>query len=412
MTGSVSGTANRGRLEAAAAARGERHAVEKGLQLGGRRGEPFELVPFVAGPHLHLGAEHVHLRRRHQAGMVVLVAGERQAEALHRVADEADRPVVVDAAEGAGERRQVVAGEIGHQPRELVVGAALDQPPRGGVADVVEEPPAPGGAAAEHQRRIERVRAAVDPGAQRRAAFLGESRFEQRAVFEDDDVPAEGAEQLLEALPQAFAHHGIEALAVVVDDPPAIAQTLLPAFEHRLEDVALVELGVADERHHAAFVPREPPAMGAHIVLHQRGEQRLRDAEADRAGGEIDVVGVLGARRIALRALVAAERFHPLAGLAAEQILDGVEDRARMRLHRDAVLRPQHVEIERGHDGGERGGRRLVAADLQAVDALAHVVRVVDHPAREPQHLALELAENAKLVVEMSACGRHGCLRL
>ena len=152
--------------------------------------------------------------------------------------------------------------------------------------------------------------------------------------------------------------------------------------------------------------------MGAHIVLHQRGEQRLRDAEADRAGREIDVVGVLGARGIALRALVAAERLHPLAGLAAEQILDGVEDRARMRLHRDAVLWPQHVEIERGHDGGERRGRRLVAAHLEAVDVLAHVVRVVDHVAREPQHLALELAENAKLVAGDVRLFAHGCLHL
>jgi hypothetical protein len=67
--------------------------------------------------------------------------------------------------------------------------------------------------------------------------------------------------------------------------------------------------------------------MSRDVVLHQRGEQRLRDAEADRAGREIDVVDVLGARRIALRALVAAEVLQLLARLVAEQILDGVEDR-------------------------------------------------------------------------------------
>jgi hypothetical protein len=82
-----------------------------------------------------------------------------------------------------------------------------------------------------------------------------------------------------------------------------------------------------------------------------------------------------------------------------------------VRLDRDAVLWPQHVEIERGHDGGERGGRGLVAADLEAVDVLAHVVRVVDHVAREPQHLALELAENAKLVAGDVRLIAHGCLR-
>ena len=37
------------------------------------------------------------------------------------------------------------------------------------------------------------------------------------------------------------------------------------------------------------------PAVGAHVVLDQRREQRLRDAEADGAGGEVDVVDVLGA---------------------------------------------------------------------------------------------------------------------
>ena len=151
------------------------------------------------------------------------------------------------------------------------------------------------------------------------------------------------------------------------------------------------------------------PAVRAHVVLHQRREQRLRDAEADRAGGEIDVVGVLGARRIGLRALVAAEVLELLAGLLAEQILDRVEDRGGMRLDRDAVLRPQHAEIERRHDGRERGGRGLMAADLQPVGALAQMVGVVDRPGRQPQHLALELAEDGEVVrgrrCEPRACG-------
>ena len=90
------------------------------------------------------------------------------------------------------------------------------------------------------------------------AAGLLERGLLQRAVFQDHHVPAEILEQLLVALPQAFAHDGVEALPVVVDDPPAIAQALLPAFEQRFENVALVELGVADQRHHAALGPVEP----------------------------------------------------------------------------------------------------------------------------------------------------------
>ena len=70
-------------------------------------------------------AEGLHLRRRHQAGMIVLVAGERQAEALDRVGDEAGRPVVVDAPwKASSSDAQIVAGEVGHQPRQLVVASA------------------------------------------------------------------------------------------------------------------------------------------------------------------------------------------------------------------------------------------------------------------------------------------------
>ena len=121
----------------------------------------------------------------------------------------------------------------------------------------------------------------------------------------------------LEFLPQPFAHHGVEALAVVVDHPPGVAQAVLPALQQRLEDVALVHLGVADQRDHPPLGPVLHPAMRLDVVLHQRGEQRLRDAEPDRAGGEIDVVGVLGARGIGLRALEAAEILQLLAASGA-----------------------------------------------------------------------------------------------
>ena len=136
---------------------------------------------------------------------------------------------------------------------------------------------------------------------------------------------------------------------------------MFPAFEDGFEDIALVELGVAEQRDHAAFRPRLsvnflPPTVRAHVILHQRREQRLRHAKPDRAGREIDVVGVFGARRIGLRAFIAAEVFELVPRLAAEQILNGVEIRPGMRLDRDAVLRPQRVEIKRGHDGRERGG--------------------------------------------------------
>ena len=94
------------------------------------------------------------------------------------------------------------------------------------------------------------------------------------------------------------------------------------------------------------------------VVLHQRGEERLRDAEADGAGGEIHVVGVLGAGGIGLRALPGAEILQLLPRLPAEDVLQRVVGRRGVRLHRHPVLRPQHRAVERGEDGGRARPRR------------------------------------------------------
>ncbi len=119
-------------------------------------------------------------------------------------------------------------------------------------------------------------------------------------------------------LPQPFTHDRVETLPVIVDDPPAVAQAMLPAFEYRLENVALIKLGVADERNHPALGTFETPTVGAHVILGQRGEQSLRDPQPNRASGKVDVVGVFGARRIGLRAFVTAKAFEFLQGLFAE----------------------------------------------------------------------------------------------
>ncbi len=338
--------------------------------------------------------------------MIVLMASERQAEAFDRIGDETGRAVVLT---GIGKRLEqaqaVVAGEIGHQRREFGIGAFGDQAGEIAlVAELVFEALAPAGAALEAQGGIERVRAAVDPGAQACAARLLERGFEQRAVFQHDHVPAEGLEDFLEALPQAFAHVCIKGLPIVIDDPPGVPEALLPAFEQGFEDVALIELGIAHERDHPAFAPVLGPALRLHIILHDRGEERLCDAQADRTGGEIDVVDVLGARGIALRTFVAAKILQLLLRLLAEQILDCVEDRRGMGLHRDPVFRPQHLEIERRHDGRERGRGSLMPADLHAIAAFAEVIGVVDGPGGEPENLLLDLAQEVQLAVAHVGC--------
>ena len=145
--------------------------------------------------------------------------------------------------------------------------------------------------------------------------------------------------------------------------------------------------------------------MGMDVILHQAGEQGLGHAEPDRAGGEIHHLAILGAGRIGLRALVAAEIHQLLAALAAQKILDGVKGGTGMRLDRDPVLRLQHREIERGQDGGERGGGGLVPAHLQAVVIVAQVIGVVDGPARQPQDFLFQLGQNGQTGIG------HGNLR-
>src|SRR5262249_10165366 len=163
-----------------------------------------------------------------------------------------------------------MAAEIVHQDGEFVVAAALDK--RGDrtlIADLVIKPLAPCRSALKHQGRIKLVRTVIDPAAQNVAVRLGKCRLLQRAVFEQNHVPTEIAKQILITFPQSLADDSVETLPVVIDDPPAIAQALLPPLEHGFEDVALIEFGIAEERNHAAFGPRQTPAMGSHIILRQ-----------------------------------------------------------------------------------------------------------------------------------------------
>ena len=236
--------------------------------------------------------------------MIVLVARERQPEALDGVGDEAVRPVVVHRLERLAHQIEIVAAEIGHEARELVVVVLGEQRADARqVAEVLLQTLAPPGATLERQRRVEIVRTVVDPLPQRRAIGLGERRLQQLAVLERDHLPADRAEEVLDLGEQALGHDPIEALAVVVDHPPDVADVVLPALEQRLEHVALVELGVADQRDHAplGLVRRQQPAL-VQQILRERGEQGHGRAEPDRAGREVDAVAVLGARRIGLRA--------------------------------------------------------------------------------------------------------------
>ena len=380
------------------AAREEGHAGEELLQRRGilHRGEG---LPFLTLGDAHMRLPFGHLRLGHQPAVVVLVPGDGRAPALDRIGEETHGAVVVHGGKGLGHGGHAVAAEVLHQRRQLGIAAPLEE--RGDIAliaQILHQPLAPDRAAAVGECRVFGVGAGVDPVAQPRAAGLVEGIALQGAVFHPHHVPAEGLEDLLDPPEEPLAHDAVERLAVVVDHPPAVAQVVLPALLQHLVDIAFVKLGVADKRDHPAGIDLGPPVLGADEVLHHRGQRGDADAKPDRAGGEIHIVDVLGAARVALHAAVAAKILHLLARLVAHQVLHGVEDRRGVGLDRHPVLGAQRREVERRHDRHHRGRGGLMPADLDAVLLGPEMIGVVDHPVRQPKQSLLDHLEVLRVV--------------
>jgi hypothetical protein len=314
--------------------------------------------------------------------MIVLVTCQRRAPAFDRVGEEDGRPVIGDTVERLGQRFEALATEIVHQGVQFLVAALREQSRDVAlIAKVVHQAFPPRGAALIGERGVVRIRTGLDPGLQRFCRRAPRRRPAAGAVTQHNDAPAESLEDRLDLFPEAFMHHPIEALAVIVDDPPGVAQLMLPAFLKAFIDIALVQLRIADEGDHAAKGTLFRPVLCSEIVLHDRGERRLRHAKADGARGEVHIVHVLGAAGIGLRAAIAAEALQLVQRLVAHDVLHRVEDRRGVRLHRHAVFGPQRVEIERGHDRNHRRAGGLVPAHFHITFALgAQVIGIVHHP--------------------------------
>ena len=111
--------------------------------------------------------------------MIVLMTGQGKPEALDRVGDESNRPIVKSCRfEGIHQQREIMTAEIAHQARQLLVRAPFDEGAHHRlVSQIVEEPTTPSGSALERQSCIELVRTIVDPSTKGLAARFPERGF-------------------------------------------------------------------------------------------------------------------------------------------------------------------------------------------------------------------------------------------
>ena len=152
-------------VKPALAALRKRHLTKKRAQFVRRDTQPFERLPLLVIANVHGVAKFRHLRFIHQAGMIVLVTGQRQAEAFDRVTEEADGTVLIDAFARLENARQVVTTQIRHERSQLIVAAPFEQfGELALVPEIVEQAlPPRRRATLKGQSRVELVGRGVDP---------------------------------------------------------------------------------------------------------------------------------------------------------------------------------------------------------------------------------------------------------
>ena len=70
-----------------------------------------------------------------------------------------------------------------------------------------------------------------------------------------------------------------------------------------------------------------------------------------------------------------------------------------MRLHRDAILWPQHMKIQRRHQGRHRSAAGLVTAHFQSIAARTDVIGIVNRPAGQPEQPLLQGIQSLNQVI-------------
>src|SRR3546814_486495 len=99
--------------------------------------------------------------------------------------------------------------------------------------------------------------------------------------LEGNHAPSAGRKKIVEAAEHAVRRRCIQGLAIIVDDPPAIADIVLVSLNQALVDIALIELSVAHECDHAASFRIAEVPMRDEIILHDACKGGDRNAEPD-----------------------------------------------------------------------------------------------------------------------------------
>ena len=145
----------------------------------------------------------------------------------------------------------------------------------------------------EQQALVLLIAHLINPSSELEPVGFTEDVFELVAVFEVDDMPAVGGKHFPQLLGAAVRDDAVEALAVQVHDPQHPRHPLGIGFPQRLPDIALVQLGIADQGNMPARgrpilrrsgFPVRSISMVLQIVTDQGAKERRHCAKADRSG--------------------------------------------------------------------------------------------------------------------------------
>ena len=346
--------------------------------------------------------------------MVHRVSGERQAPALDRVReDHARLPTVpLGRVEGVQDGGEIMAPHVADQLAKRGVRDPREEPVEGPIGLAVgrfHERRSHGAGGRPQQRVVLGIGHRLEPRAEALAPGPREQGAKLRSPAQLDHAPAGRAEPRLELTPPRVRRDAVQALAVQVHDPEQVVQLGDGLLQQRLPHVALVQLGVP----HHGDEPLGPPRARAvaHIARGQRPEGRHHGAEPHRARGQLHHAGIFPPARIGLESAEAPQAHELVGRQPPAQVLDGIEDRRGMGLHGHHLAGLERLEVERGHQRDDGGGRRLMPADLGPVGIGSRVVGVVHHVGAEPQDLPLDGVEEGQLGVGSAhRCDAHSTL--